>query len=97
MVEERRRQHLGDAASAALPVLWRIVELRGWSHAQLAHELAEDGGKIAKLLYGDRRPGRKLSVKLRDLGVAIELWDEPCPERWAPHAEVATKRLAKSA
>ncbi len=90
MAHEGRRQDVGTCASAALPVLWRIIALRGWSHARLAQELEEDTGKISKLLYGDRKPGRKLSVKLRDLGVAIELWDKPLTDKWSPsHRELA--------
>ncbi len=57
---------------------------RGWSHARLAAELE---GEVAKLLYGDRKPGRTASLKLRDIGVPIELWDQPLPEGWTiPHA-----------
>jgi hypothetical protein len=84
MTNERRRREVGRAASAALPVLWAILSRNGWSHARLAQELGEDSGKIAKLLYGDRKPGRKLSKKLDDIGVPVSLWDEPLPRGWAP-------------
>ncbi len=84
MADERRRQHLGEATSAALPALWAILADRGWSQARLASEVDTDGGKVARLLYGDRKPGRALSAKLRDIGVAVELWDEPLPDGWLP-------------
>lgn len=78
------RVDLGESPSAALPVLWNITERNGWSHSRLALELKEASGKISKLLYGDRKPGRRLAKKLEDLGVATELWDEPIPRGWLP-------------
>lgn len=76
--------------SAALPVLWALIESRGWSHARLANELDLDGGRVARLLYGDRKPGRELAVRLRDLGIEIELWDQPIEDGWLPpHVDVA--------
>lgn len=87
MTDERRRQHLGEAKSAALAVLWSILAQRGWNQAQLASSVDTDGGKMARLLYGDRKPGRALAAKLLTLGVAIELWDQPLPDGWVlPHA-----------
>lgn len=75
---------MGEAASAALPVLWDIMASRDWSHARLAQELEEDSGKISKLVYGDRKPGRQLALKLQGIGVEIALWDEPLPAGWHP-------------
>lgn len=87
---ERRRKDVGTAASAALPVIWSEIERRGWTHAKFAHELGEDPGKIAKLLYGVRRPGRKLAGKLLDrLNISLELWDEPLPFGWSPWRKAA--------
>ncbi len=92
MADERRRTRIGDSPSAALPVLWSLLAERGWSHARLASELLTDGGKVARLLYGDRKPGRALSARLRDIGVATELWDAPLPEGWMlPHVADADK------
>lgn len=69
-------------------MLWRILAERGWSHARLAAELAIDGARAALLLYGERRPGRDLSLKLLAIGVPIELWSLPCPDGWLPsHAD----------
>lgn len=87
---------MGEAASGALPVLWAILRRRGWSHARLAQEIGEDSGKISKLLYGVRKPGRQLAKKLFDLGVAFELWDRPLPRGWAPIHELQS-RLTRSA
>lgn len=88
MDEKRRRKDLGPAASGALPLLWAEVERRGWSDADLATELDEDSGKIAKLLYGDRRPGRQLSAKLfARLGVPLTAWDEPCGVKRRVHVK----------
>lgn len=87
---ERRRQEVGEAASAALPVLWQELHQRGWSHARLASELGEDAGKISKLLYGDRRPGRRLASKLMErLSISLSLWDEPLPKGWSPWKQAA--------
>lgn len=76
---------MGSRSSAALPLLWCEIARRGLSHAQVAALLDEHGGKVAKLLYGDRRPGRKLAKKLADaFGIPFEAWDEPLPEGWRP-------------
>jgi hypothetical protein len=86
MTEDRLRQHLGCESSAALPMAWAEMRRRSWKPADLARELKEDGAKIARLLYGDRKPGRRFSVKLRDvLGIPIEAWDQPIPKGWLPH------------
>lgn len=88
MEPSRRRQDLGEKPSAALPLLWEEAARRGLSHAQIAAALQEDGGKIARLLYGDRKPGRALAKKLLDVfNVPIEAWDEPLPRGWKPSHE----------
>lgn len=87
---DRRRQDVGEAASAALPLIWDELQRRNWSHADLARELAEDAGKISKLLYGDRRPGRRLSLKLMErFDISPALWDQPLPHGWAPWKSAA--------
>ncbi len=83
MADERRRTTLGDAASAAVPVLWALLAEHG-TQAKLAAFLGEDSGNVSRLLYGVRKPGRALSVKLASHGVAAELWDEPIPDGWLP-------------
>lgn len=84
----RRRTHLGDRASAALPLIWAEQDQRGWSDSKLAEELGEDSGKIARLLYGDRKPGRQLSAKLfARLGTPFDAWEQPCPVKRRVHAE----------
>lgn len=86
MTEDRYRQHLGTEASAALPMVWAEMRRRNWKPADLGRAVQEDGGKIARMLYGDRKPGRSFSVKLRDvLGTPIEAWDQPLPAGWLPH------------
>ncbi len=82
----RRRTKLGEKASAALPLLWAEMERRGWTDADLARELNEYTGKIAKLVYGDRKPGRVLSGKLLTrLGIPFDSWEQRCPVRRRPH------------
>lgn len=86
MDDDRRRTRLGSATSAAIPLLWQMLATQG-SQAKLATHLDEDSGNVSRLLYGDRKAGRALSVKLLALGVPIESWDEPLPEGWTvPHA-----------
>lgn len=83
---ERFRQHLGPSASGALPLLWAEIRRRELTHADVARELDDDAGKVAKLLYGERKPGRALALRLRDtFGTPIEAWDEPLPPGWLPH------------
>lgn len=84
MADERRRRTLGTETSAALPVLWALLEEREWSQAQLAANTGVDDGNVARILYGDRKASRVIAVRLMALGVAIELWDEPLPEGWLP-------------
>jgi hypothetical protein len=67
-------------------MLWAEIRRRSLSHAAFSRELGEDGGKMAKILYGDRKPGRSLSLKLRNqFGTPIEAWDEPIRGNWLPH------------
>lgn len=96
MADERRRQHLGAAPSAAVPVLWSILAERGWSHAQLAAAIQTDGGKVARLLYGDRKPGRDLSMRLLAIGVAVELWSQPLPREWRLPGSADTDALTRT-
>jgi hypothetical protein len=80
------RNHLGASASAALPLLWARIRELDESHADVARTLELHPGMVAKLLYGDRRPGRALSLRLRDrYGTPIEAWDEPIVAGWLPH------------
>lgn len=79
-------------------MLWAEIRRRGLKHAHVARELDEDAGKMAKILYGDRKPGRSLSLKLRNaFGTPIEAWDEPISGDWLPHgprAEESSPYLA---
>lgn len=96
MADERRRTTLGSATSAAIPLLWALLAERDWTHAKLAHEIHEDSGNVSRLLYGDRKASRTTSLKLRDLGVAIELWDKPLPDGWMlPHVADQTGPLPR--
>ncbi len=73
-------------------LLWAEMDRRGWSDAKLAEELGEDSGKIAKLLYGERKPGRQLSAKLlARLGTPIDAWDRPCTARRRVHSASASR------
>lgn len=88
MADLRRRTKLGSKASAALVHLWSAMDSKGWSDADLARELDDHTGKIAKLLYGERRPNRTLSIKIMALvGTPIEAWDDPCPVKRRHHIE----------
>ncbi len=90
---ERRRQHLGAYTSAALPLVWSALASRGWTHSRLATELEEAHGKVAKMLYGDRRPGRDLAVKMsRILDIPFDAWGEPCPKNWRPHRVLRARK-----
>lgn len=82
------------SASAAIPILWAAAERHGWSHAEIARRLDVDKAMVAKLMYGDRRAGRDLSVTCKKvLGVPIEAWSEEIPRGWrVPHS--ATQRAA---
>lgn len=86
MTNDRRRTELGGAASAALPLLWDFAWRHGLSDAQLADSLGIDSGKLARLVYGDRRPGRRLAAALWErVGIPLSAWDEPCPARRRRH------------
>lgn len=86
MSSDRRRRDLGPASSAALPILWAALNERGWTDSRLASELEVANGTAARLLYGDRAPGRALALRLfRRLHVPLESWDEPCPVEAREH------------
>jgi len=101
MAGERRRQHLGKYASAALPTLWKILARKGWSHAAFARELAAwlkrpvTNALAAKLLYGDFRAGRQIASYCETLGVRVVLWDKPCPDSWKPHQYPDVRKRAR--
>lgn len=77
---------MGARASGALPMLWAEINRRGVTHADVARDLKVDPAMVAKLAYGERKPGRALSLRLRDVyGVPIEAWDTELPSGWLPH------------
>jgi hypothetical protein len=81
----RRREHVGRFASAALPALWKALERKGWSHADLARYLDLSNGQTAKLLYGDTHCGLSSArLCLEQFGIALLLWEKPCPPNWRP-------------
>lgn len=82
------------AASAAIPILWSALERLDWSHAETARKLDVDKAMVAKLMYGDRRAGRDLSLLCKNvLGVPIEAWSEPLPRGW----KLPTRVVARAA
>jgi|GEM_PF-5425796 len=91
MADERRRTTLGPATSAAIPILWALLAEHG-TQAKLAAHLGEDSGNVSRLLYGVRKAGRALSLKLRDFGVPVDSWEEALPGGWTlppvPHDSV---------
>jgi transcriptional regulator with XRE-family HTH domain len=94
--QNRRRNTLGDRRSAALPALWAILRERSWSLADLARETEIDPATIARIAYGDRKPGRSFALKLLAIGVDQALWDEPCAADYAPHAPESGPTLPQS-
>lgn len=85
------RKHLGDAASAALPLLWAEKGSRGESNADVGRALEVDDAMAAKLLFGDRRAGRDLALKCLEVyGIPIAEWSKPLPKGWKlPHVAKA--------
>lgn len=90
-----RRQTLGLFASAALPAIWSAVTRRGWSHADLQRAVEVSSAQMSRLMYGDRRAGRRTAVLIQEIfpEVRLALWDEPCPKGWRPHAHRKSKSL----
>lgn len=91
MDRARRRQTTGLFASAALPILWRAIQRKGWSHAQFARAI--ELKSAARLLYGDRSAGRSTAVRINQLfpEVRLSLWDDPIPKGWKPHRDQTGK------
>ncbi|MEO7331196.1 MAG: hypothetical protein ABI193_21655 [Minicystis sp.] len=53
----------------------------------MSGELGMPGGQLSKLLYGDRKPGRAWTEKIREkLGIDAALWDQPPAEPFTPPA-----------
>lgn len=96
--QRKRRLDLGPHASAALPVVWKELARKNWSHAQLARALGISTAAVTGLLYGDHGPGRRVSALL-DQVLATKLgdrWDKPCPPSWKPNAYEQLRPGAKT-
>jgi transcriptional regulator with XRE-family HTH domain len=88
----RRRRALGKAASAALPIVWRAMRRKGWTQADLARALEISTAAASGLVYGDFRPGRRVTDRCRTvLGTKADLWDKPVPADWTPHEPAAPR------
>lgn len=87
-----RREHLGPLASAALPALWRLLDRKGWSHSDFGRELGMSSANAARVLYGDRKVGRRIGAVLDELGIKLSLWELPCPADWTPHGNARVRR-----
>lgn len=67
--------------------LAKVIEKRGWTHAQVEAEvgLAEGGGLITKMLHGDRKPSRPLAFLFETkLGIPMSHWEIAVPPSKAP-------------
>jgi plasmid maintenance system antidote protein VapI len=54
------------------------LERRKWTHTAAEQALACSRGLVSRLISGERRPGRALSIALeKKLGIEQRLWDEP--------------------
>lgn len=61
-----------------------VLEKRGMTLAQAEAklELAEGSGLVTRLIRGDRKPGRMLAWKLKQLfGISFEAWEQPVTGR----------------
>lgn len=82
-----RRTHLGNAPSAAVPLVWALLHRQRWGFAELARQIGEDSGRVVRWAYGDRKPGRTAALVLSRHGISIEAWDQPIDPDWRlPHA-----------
>lgn len=81
------RTNLGPLFSEGARLLWEAIESRGWTQTKLRSELGIPAGMPATWLFGDRRPGRKWAVRLRDaLNIPIDAWDEDPSGEFVPPA-----------
>jgi ribosome-binding protein aMBF1 (putative translation factor) len=66
-------------------IIERERTARGWSNQQLAAEIGTDEGMTSRVRRGKAKPGRELSVRIRDrLGIDPALWDQEAePEKGA--------------
>lgn len=78
-------------------MIWGLLQINRWTLADLARQIHEDGARVARWAYGDRKPGRRAAAALAGLGIAVEAWDAPMPPRWRlPHAETTKARAARA-
>lgn len=95
MAARERRETVGLYASAALPVLWSALHRLGHTHADFARQVGVSTAQAARILYGDRGPGRRpAAICLRVYGVPPDLWEQPLPKRWKPHVRAPARPAA---
>lgn len=77
MPKATTRTKLGQATSEGTRRLWLAMEARGWGQTDLATALDRKTDAVSRLLYGERRPGLELALRIRDvLGIEPEVWSQ---------------------
>ena len=57
--------------------LERAIERRKWTHARAEQALGVSTGLVSRLISGERKPGRGLALRLRELfAIAMTSWDD---------------------
>jgi hypothetical protein len=89
-----RRQNVGRFASAALPILWKAIARRDWTHSDFARAIGMSAANGTRLLYGDRGIGLEPALTIARLFPKCRpiLWTKPCPPNWRPHAYEALRK-----
>ena len=81
------RSELGADFSEAARLLWLAVGTHDGAHAEATRRLRLSSGMITKYLYGDRRPGRETTERIRaEYGIDSPLWNQPPSEPFCPPA-----------
>ena len=67
MTQPLTRSSLGEKFSEGARLMWAILEKRDWDQATCERELSLPKGYANRLLYGDRRPGLEMALRIEEL------------------------------
>lgn len=81
------RSSLGPHFSEGARLLWLALERLGLNQTEAEARARSAKGSINRLLYGERRPGLDMALRLEEaFGIPPGAWNEPPSEPFAPPA-----------
>jgi transcriptional regulator with XRE-family HTH domain len=79
------RSRLADGFSEGARLYWLALESRGLNQKEADALLGVSAGLTNRLLYGERKPGRALADRIREIfGIEPAMWDSAPTEKFVP-------------